>query len=93
MAMKNSNLIVLCATLLWAAASLIPVPAFAGSGCDGSAPAALVVPKYSWQLLDVCVDIEKYDGFWNQDGKYISDPPGSNLIQCINLAASSSSRC
>ena len=32
-------------------------------------------------LVDVSLDIEKYDGFWNQDGKYTADPPGSDLMQ------------
>ena len=84
--MKNYNLLVLCAALLWGAVSLIPAPAFAGSCCGGSSGTALIVPKYARQLLDVCVDIEKYDGFWNQEGKYMSDPPGLNLTQYrINL--------
>jgi hypothetical protein len=57
------------------------MPAYAGSCCGGSSGAALVVPKFSRQLVDVSVDVEKYDGFWNRDGKYLSDPPGSDLTQ------------
>jgi hypothetical protein len=70
------------AALLWGAASLLAsTAALAGSCCGGSSGGALVVPKYVRQLVDVCLDVEKYDGFWNQDKKYISDPPGSDLRQ------------
>jgi hypothetical protein len=79
--MRNAILKLLCAALLAGAAPLASSQAFAGSCCGGSSGAALVVPKYAKQLVDVCVDVEKYDGFWNQDGRYISDPPGSDLTQ------------
>ncbi len=79
--MRNSILTLLWAALLWGAACLVPMPAFAGSCCGGSSGTALVVPKYARQLVDVSIDYEKYDGFWNRDGHYIPDPPGSDLKQ------------
>jgi hypothetical protein len=79
--MRSYILTLLCAALLAGAAPFATTPAFAGSCCGGSSGTALVVPKYARQLVDVCVDVEKYDGFWNQDGKYIADPPGSDLTQ------------
>ncbi len=79
--MRISILTLLCAALLWGAAPLAAPPAFAGSCCGGSSGAALAVPKYARQLLDVSVDVEKYDGFWNSNGRYTSDPPGSDLTQ------------
>jgi hypothetical protein len=30
-------------------------------------------------MVDVSFDLEKYNGFWNQAGKYVRDPAGSNL--------------
>ena len=39
-------------------------------------------------MVDLSADLEKYDGFWNQDGKHIPDPPGSDLKQYrLNLGA------
>lgn len=32
-------------------------------------------------MVDASLSIEKYDGFWNKGGKYIQDPPGSDLRQ------------
>jgi hypothetical protein len=32
-------------------------------------------------MVDVSVDWEKYDGFWNQDGEFTPDPPKSDLNQ------------
>ena len=32
-------------------------------------------------MVDVSVDWEIYDGFWNQDGKFTPDPSGSDLNQ------------
>lgn len=79
--LKRALNVICGAALLWGAASLLPLPARAGSCCGGSSGAALVVPKYASALVDISYDIEKYDGFWNQDGRYIPDPPGSDLTQ------------
>jgi hypothetical protein len=46
------------------------------------------VPKYYRGVTDVSFDMEKYDGFWNQDGKYTRDPSGSDLRQYrLNIGA------
>jgi len=63
-------------------AALSPArPVYAGSCCGGGSPANLLVPKYARAVVDVSFDIELYDGFWDQDGKHIPDPPGSDLRQ------------
>lgn len=69
------------AALLFGAASLFPSPALAGSCCGGGGGATLLVPKLQKGMADLSFDLEKYDGFWNQDGKYTSDPAGSDLRQ------------
>jgi hypothetical protein len=53
----------------------------AGSCCGGGGGAALVLPKIYNGMIDVSADLEKYDGFWNQNGKYTPDPPESDLRQ------------
>jgi hypothetical protein len=40
-----------------------------------------VLPEFYQAMVDVSFDMEKYDGFWNQDGKYTPDPAGSDLRQ------------
>ena len=76
------------AALLLGAASLSPSLSFAGSCCGGGGGATLLVPKFYQGMADVSFDLEKYDGFWNQDGKYTSDPSGSDLRQYrVNIGA------
>jgi len=37
-------------------------------------------------MLDLSVDTEAYDGFWNSEGQHLADPPGSVLSQTrLNL--------
>lgn len=73
---------VLPAALLWGAALLIPQgAAHAASCCGGGSASALVMPKIASGMLDVSFDYEKYNGYWNKDGKHIPDPPGSDLKQ------------
>jgi hypothetical protein len=72
----------LCCAALVTGAALSPVrPAYAGSCCGGGSPANLLVPKYARAVVDASFDLEKYDGFWDQDGKHIPDPEGSDLRQ------------
>jgi hypothetical protein len=69
------------AALLAGAAS-----SWAGSCCGGGSATSLMVPKYAKAIVDASFDAEWYDGFWNQDGRHISDPPGSDLKQYrVNL--------
>jgi hypothetical protein len=72
---------ILLAALLGGAAVLFPLSAYAGSCCGGGGGAALVLPKFYQSMVDVSFDYEKYDGFWDQTGKYTLDPPGSDLRQ------------
>lgn len=72
---------ILCAALMMGAAFLSPLSAWAGSCCGGGGGTTLVLPKFYQGMVDVSFDMEKYRGFWNQDGKYTPDPPGSDLRQ------------
>lgn len=76
------------AALLAGAAILAPVSVFAGSCCGGGSASSLVVPKYARAVADLSFDMEKYSGYWNQAGKHIEDPPGSDLNQYrVNMGA------
>jgi len=69
------------AALLWGAVCFFPFSAWAGSCCGGGGGATLLLPKYYQEMVDVSFDLEKYDGFWDQGGKYTPDPAGSDLRQ------------
>ncbi len=71
----------LCAALLTGAACFFTQQAYAGSCCGGGGATTLVLPKFSQGMVDVSFDFEKYNGFWNQDGKYTHDEPGTDLRQ------------
>lgn len=71
----------LSAALLGGAALLAPLPALAGSCCGGGGGANLVLPGFYQSMIDLSFDFEKYRGFWNQEGEYTPDPPGSDLSQ------------
>ncbi len=74
------------AALLAGAALFLPLSAYAGSCCGGGGGAALVLPKFYESMIDVSVDIEKYNGYWDQRGIHRADPPGSDLRQTrLNL--------
>jgi hypothetical protein len=69
------------AALLWGAAGLHPTIARAGSCCGGGSGGSLILPKGNKAMLDLGFEMEKYDGFWNQAGRHVQDPPGSDLRQ------------
>ena len=69
------------AALLGGAALLSPLSSWAGSCCGGGSATSLIVPAYARSVADLSFDLEAYDGFWNQDGKHINDPPKSDLNQ------------
>ena len=73
-------LCIFCAALLGWAALLGPSPAQAGSCCGGGGGANLVLPSFYQSMIDLSVDVEKYNGLWNNEGKYI-DQPGYHLWQ------------
>lgn len=54
---------------------------WAASCCGGGGSTSLVLPKFSRSMLDVSLDYEQYDGFWDNDGNWKQDPPGSDLNQ------------
>ena len=70
------------------ASCCLPAPvALAASCCGGGTASSLVLPKFSRAMVDVSADIERYDGFWNQDGAWLPDPPGTDLNQYrLNLS-------
>jgi hypothetical protein len=75
--------------LLSGGATLLPSLANAGSCCGGGSSTSLIVPKYASAIADLSLDLEKYNGFWNQDGIHTDDPPGSDLRQYrVNLGYS-----
>ena len=69
--------------LLFSSTALLIAPQFsyAASCCGGGNSSSLVLPKFGSQMVDVSLDIEDYNGYWNQDGDYIKDPAGSDLNQ------------
>jgi len=69
------------AALLGGAAFFMGSTAWAASCCGGGSSASLVLPKFSKAMLDISMDVEQYDGYWNKSGKVVSDPPGSDLNQ------------
>jgi hypothetical protein len=56
-------------------------PVWAASCCGGGSATSLILPKFSKSMVDVSFDFERYDGFWNNDGDHVPDPPGSDLKQ------------
>lgn len=56
-------------------------PAWAASCCGGGSATSLILPKFSKAMVDLSLDIERYDGFWNDEGDHVPDPPGSDLKQ------------
>lgn len=77
---RVSIVICFCAALLGGAALLLPFSALAGSCCGGGGVVNLVLPKFYESMIDMSVDAEQYNGLWNNDGKYISQP-GYHLWQ------------
>lgn len=69
------------AALIMGAALLSPPTIWAGSCCGGGAATNMILPKYAHGMIDLSFDVEIYDGFWNQKGKWTPDPPGSDLRQ------------
>jgi hypothetical protein len=79
--MKSMNIHAICAALLVGAAFFPTPDASAGSCCGGGSGASLSVPKYARAVADLSLDAERYDGFWNREGRHVDDPPGSDLWQ------------
>jgi len=59
----------------------------AASCCGGGSASSIIVPKFFSEMYGASFSYEQYDGFWNQNGEYVNDPPGSDLKQYrLNLA-------
>lgn len=72
----------ICAAALFVGAALLPArTVFSASCCGGGSASSLILPKFSQSMIDASFNMEKYDGFWNKEGKYVQDPPGSDLRQ------------
>jgi len=54
---------------------------WAASCCGGGSATSLILPKFSSAMMDISLDVEKYNGFWDSNGDYRKDPPGSDLNQ------------
>ena len=67
--------------LVIGAALLFSQTSFAASCCGGGSASSLVLPKFFTHMFAASFNYEQYDGFWNTDGKYIEDPPNSDLRQ------------
>ncbi len=74
------NSAIVAALAMGAAFALAP-DAFAASCCGGGSSSSLILPKFAKSMIDISVDSEKYYGYWDKDGKYLTDPPGSDLRQ------------
>ncbi|MCF6210912.1 MAG: hypothetical protein L3J88_03110 [Gammaproteobacteria bacterium] len=59
---------------------------WAASCCGGGSSSSLIMPKFSRAMVNLSVDMENYNGFWDSQGDYRPDPEGSDLNQYrINL--------
>ncbi len=65
---------ILIAALFTGAALLSPLSTWAGSCCGGGGGTALLLPSYYRGMIDLSVDVEKYNGLWNNKGQYFSQP-------------------
>jgi hypothetical protein len=79
--MRTSIINSLCAAFFMGAALISPLSVWAGSCCGGGGGSSLLLPKFYKDMVDVSVDLEKYHGYWDLDGKHKPDPPGSDLRQ------------
>lgn len=68
-------------SLLMGASFLFSSSSLAASCCGGGGAATLVLPKFFSQMADLSIGYEQYNGYWNQQGKHLDDPPGSDLKQ------------
>lgn len=60
---------------------LFPLRLLAASCCGGGSAGSLSVPKYARGVVDLALDTELYDGYWDGKGKWRPDPPASDLRQ------------
>ncbi len=66
--------------------SLTSPAIWAASCCGGGSSSSLIMPKFSRAMVNVSVDMENYNGFWDSQGDHRPDPKDSDLNQYrINL--------
>ncbi|MBI5067256.1 MAG: hypothetical protein HZB56_03380 [Deltaproteobacteria bacterium] len=63
------------------AASLAPGAARAASCCGGGGGGAAMLARGDRAMADLSLEWERYDGFWDLDGRHRPDPAGSSLSQ------------
>ncbi|HRP69463.1 MAG TPA: hypothetical protein PLY93_08025, partial [Turneriella sp.] len=75
---STASAVLTCCTLI---GFVNPSPLHAGSCCGGGTAGALIMPKSAHVMLAVSGDFEKYSGYFDRTGNYMSDPPHSDLQQ------------
>lgn len=78
--LSQMNVVKWAALLFGAAISYVPI-AWSASCCGGGSATSLIIPKFSSAMIDISFDAEHYNGYWDIDGNYRDDPPGSDLNQ------------
>ncbi|MDH4225943.1 MAG: hypothetical protein OEW12_09895 [Deltaproteobacteria bacterium] len=58
-----------------------PWMAWGASCCGGGGDSTLILPKEAATMISLSAGWERYDGFWDNTGKYLADPEDSNLNQ------------
>ncbi len=59
----------------------MPTRGQAGSCCGGGGGATLILPKTAQAAASLTTAQEQYDGYYDQEGTWRPDPPGSDLVQ------------
>ena len=78
----NTKWVAVTKTLLAIAPALLfSQTVTAASCCGGGSASSLILPKFSKAMVDMSIAVEQYDGFWNDQGEHVDDPPGSDLKQ------------
>lgn len=75
---RTQQAVVTTALLL---SSLASAHLYAASCCGGGNASSLMLPKFGQKMVNVSQDSEIYNGQWNQEGKYVKDPKGTDLKQ------------
>jgi len=84
--MRQLGTFMITAALVTGAAVLFPSATHAGSCCGGGVGVTLILPKDASAGIDVTFDWEKYNGFWNEKGRYLSDRANDLNQYRLNLA-------
>lgn len=79
--MKQRFFRLIIAALFTGAASFFAPGAYAGSCCGGGGAAALILPRLAQSMIDTSFEMEKYDGYWTNSGKYVNEQSETDLRQ------------